>query len=755
MSEKGTAMKKRLLCLFLACLLLCSSALAYGSGTGEAVYVNRWSLANGFTYENAFCYSGSGSRNESFVVENTPGSSVYPIVMACDTIYGGMTITQMISYAESQGWNVVGAINADFGSMQTRIPNGMVVEDGIYKSSPEKCNAIGFTGGRAYVSVKPEVYITLENENGGAVTTTHLNKTRTDSGVWLYSEYFSTVSTRTSSSGWYVRLRVLSGELTLDGTMQLEVTEIVEGENSVPIGEGYIILTASDAAEQDGALAKFAVGDRVTLTTECSDAKLADQDWVSGAGNILVKDGAVYEEDKWDSSISGINPRTAVGIRSDGTVVWLVNDGRSTSSRGSTLRQLADDMLSMGCTTVVNLDGGGSSALALRMPGKSGFTVVNKPSDGSLRSCCSYVLFVTDSASSGSARNLFISQDGAYILAGSSLELGYAATDGTLRTVETPSVTASATRGSVSGNVYTAPAAAGTDTVRLSSGTAYGSGTLHVITKADSLTVTDAESGSVLTSLVLEKGESLSVDVAARYLLRDVYMDDTAVTYSVSGSIGTVTKEGLFTATGSPGAEGKLTVAAAGLTYDIPIKLESDFTDMAGHWAESYVKALFKDGIVTGISDTEFGPELSMKRCDFVLMLYRAAGSPAVLEGSGFSDVPDSAYYASAVAWAYKNGVTQGKGEGLFAPTDTLTRQEGFTFLYRALGLLGVSFTDGDASLVDAFPDAASVADWARTPAATLISLGIVQGSDTGLMPGSSLTRAQMAKMLQSARELA
>ena len=54
--------------------------------------------------------------------------------------------------------------------------------------------------------------------------------------------------------------------------------------------------------------------------------QLADQDWVSGAGNILVKDGAVYEEDKWDSSISGINPRTAVGIRSDGTMVWLVND---------------------------------------------------------------------------------------------------------------------------------------------------------------------------------------------------------------------------------------------------------------------------------------------------------------------------------------------------------------------------------------------------------------------------------------------
>ena len=748
-------MKKRLLCLILACMLLTTCALAYGAGTGEAVYVNRWTLANGFTYENAFCYSSSGSRNETFVVENTPGSSVYPIVLACDTIYGGMTITQMISYAESLGYNVVGAVNSDFGYWDTRIPCGMVVEDGIYKSSPEGNSALGFTDGKAYASYKPEVYITLENDtSGGAVTTTHLNKTRSDSGVYLYSEYFSTVSTRTSSSGWYVRLKVLSGELTLDGEMELEVTEIVEGKDSVPIGEGYLILTASDKAEQGTALAKFSVGDRVTLSTECSDAKLAAQDWVSGSGNILVKDGEIFDEAKWDNTITSVNPRTAVGIRSDGTVVYLVNDGRSTASRGSTLRELAEDMLSMGCTTVVNMDGGGSSALALRMPGKDGFTIVNEPSDGSLRAVCTYILFVTDAAASGSARSLFIEQDGAYVLAGSSVELSYAATDNALRTVETPAVTASATRGSVSGNVYKAPASEGTDTIRLSSGTAYGSGTLHVITKADTLKVTDAATGTALTSAVLEKGETLSLKVAAQYLLRDVYMDSSAVTYSVSGSIGTVTADGVFTATGSPGAEGTLTVSAAGLTKEISIKLDTEFEDMVGHWAESYVKALYKDGIVTGVTDTQFGPDRTMKRCDFVLMLYRAAGSPAVSESSGFTDVPDGEYYATAVAWAYANGITEGKGEGTFGPQDTLTRQEGFTFLYRALKQLGVSYTDADSSLLDKFPDAASVADWAKVPTATLISLGVVDGSDSGLNPGASLTRAQMAKMLQTAREL-
>ena len=430
-------------------------------------------------------------------------------------------------------------------------------------------------------------------------------------------------------------------------------------------------------------------------------------------------------------------------------------DGRTTASKGSTLRELAEDMLSMGCTTVVNMDGGGSSTLALRMPGKEGFTILNKPSDGSLRSVCSYILFVTDTAPSGSARNLYLTQDGAYVLAGSSLTLGYAATDSAMRSVETPSsVTASASRGSVSGGVYTAPASAGTDKLTLSSGTASGSGTLHVVTKADSLSVTDAESGTAITSAVLEQGETLSVEVAAKYLLRDVYMDDGSVTYSVEGSIGTVTKDGLFTATGTPGTKGKLLVNAAGITSEIEIEIEKEFTDIIGHWAESYVKALYKDGIVSGITETQFGPDLSMKRCDFVLMLYRAAGSPSVSEGAGFADVPDSAYYASAVAWAYANGITEGKGEGLFAPQDTLTRQEGFTFLYRALKTLGVSYTDADASLLSRFPDAASVASWAQTPTATLISLGIVDGSDSGLAPAGSLTRAQMAKMLQMAREM-
>ncbi len=744
-------MKKRLLSLLLAAAVLVTPALAYGDGTGEAVYINTTELADGFTYTNAVSYDDDG-RAESFTLETERGSSVYPIVMACDTIYGGFTVTEMIAYAESLGYNVVGAVNADFGE-SNGVPTGMVVENGVYKSSPEGNSAIAFSDGRAFVSEKPEVELTFTNEeNGYEYTTEHLNKSRTDYGAYVFSEYFSTVSTRTSGDGWFVRFEVLGGdELTLGGEVELIVTEINTDGGSVSIGRDNLILTASDAAALGMVAESFEVGDRVTLEISCSDSRLEDTDWVSGCGNILALDGKIYDQDRWNSEVTDANPRTAIGIKSDGTVVYHVLDGRSSLSVGATLEELAQDMLSMGCVDVVNLDGGGSSVMSLRVPGADGFTVVNDPSDGRLRSVSSYILFVTDSDPNGSAGRLFLAEDGDYVLAGSSVDITVVATDRALHTVAAPeSVSARAQRGTVEGGVYTAPESAGTDSVSLSGGGVSGSGTLHVIDRVDSITVTDAATGNTVSQLMLENGESVDLDVAAKYLMRDVSLSDEAVEYTLTGDIGTITPDGVFTASLSGAAAGTISVSCGGLTQEISVRVAFEFTDMRGHWASEYVKELYEAGIVTGVTDTEFGPSLNMKRGDFVLMLYRAAGQPAVSGSAGFEDVAADAYYADAVAWAVANGITEGKGEGTFAPDDTLTRQEGFTFLYRALDVLGAGFVEGDTALLDSFADGASVAEWARSATATLITNGVVEGSESGLNPTGSLTRAEMAKMLAS-----
>lgn len=744
-------MKKRLLSLLLAAAVLVTPALAYGDGTGEAVYINTTELADGFTYTNAVSYDDDG-RAESFTLETERGSSVYPIVMACDTIYGGFTVTEMIAYAESLGYNVVGAVNADFGE-SNGVPTGMVVENGVYKSSPEGNSAIAFNDGRAFVSEKPEVELTFTNEeNGYEYTTEHLNKSRTDYGAYVFSEYFSTVSTRTSGDGWFVRFEVLGGdELTLGGEVELIVTEINTDGGSVSIGGDNLILTASDAAALGMVAESFEVGDRVTLEISCSDSRLEDADWVSGCGNILALDGEIYDQDRWNSEVTDANPRTAIGIKSDGTVVYHVLDGRSSLSVGATLEELAQDMLSMGCVDVVNLDGGGSSVMSLRVPGIDGFTVVNDPSDGRLRSVSSYILFVTDSDPNGSAGRLFLAEDGDYVLAGSSVDITVVATDRALHTVAAPeSVSARAQRGTVEAGVYTAPESAGTDSISLSGGGVSGSGTLHVVDRVDSLTVTDAATGNTVSQLMLENGESVDLDVAAKYLMRDVSLSNEAVEYTITGDIGTITPDGVFTASLSGAAAGSISVSCGGVTREISVRVAFEFTDMRGHWASEYVKELYEAGIVTGVTDTEFGPSLSMKRGDFVLMLYRAAGQPAVSGSAGFEDVAADAYYADAVAWAVANGITEGKGEGAFAPDDTLTRQEGFTFLYRALDVLGGGFVEGDTALLDSFADGASVAEWARSATATLITNGVVEGSESGLNPTGSLTRAEMAKMLAS-----
>lgn len=744
-------MKKRLLSLLLAAAVLVTPALAYGDGTGEAVYINTTELADGFTYTNAVSYDDDG-RAESFTLETERGSSVYPIVMACDTIYGGFTVTEMIAYAESLGYNVVGAVNADFGE-SNGVPTGMVVENGVCKSSPEGNSAMAFSDGRAFVSEKPEVELTFTNEeNGYEYTTEHLNKSRTDYGAYVFSEYFSTVSTRTSGDGWFVRFEVLGGdELTLGGEVELIVTEINTDGGSVSIGGDNLILTASDAAALGMVAESFEVGDRVTLEISCSDSRLEDADWVSGCGNILALDGEIYDQDRWNSEVTDANPRTAIGIKSDGTVVYHVLDGRSSLSVGATLEELAQDMLSMGCVDVVNLDGGGSSVMSLRVPGIDGFTVVNDPSDGRLRSVSSYILFVTDSDPSGSAGRLFLAEDGDYVLAGSSVDITVVATDRALHTVAAPeSVSARAQHGTVEAGVYTAPESAGTDSISLSGGGVSGSGTLHVIDRVDSLTVTDAATGNTVSQLMLENGESVDLDVAAKYLMRDVSLSDEAVEYTLTGDIGTITPDGVFTASLSGAAAGTISVSCGGLTQEISVRVAFEFTDMRGHWASEFVKELYEAGIVTGVTDTEFGPSLSMKRGDFVLMLYRAAGQPAVSGSAGFEDVAADAYYADAVAWAVANGITEGKGEGTFAPDDTLTRQEGFTFLYRALDVLGADFVEGDTALLDSFADGASVAEWARSATATLITNGVVEGSESGLNPTGSLTRAEMAKMLAS-----
>lgn len=89
-------------------------------------------------------------------------------------------------------------------------------------------------------------------------------------------------------------------------------------------------------------------------------------------------------------------------------------------------------------------------------------------------------------------------------------------------------------------------------------------------------------------------------------------------------------------------------------------------------------------GIIKGIRSTEFGPEQPCSRAQIVAMIHRLsmAITPSAI-GIPFEDVPADAWYAGAVAWAYKNGIVKGISSDTFAPDAPVKRCEAVELLYR------------------------------------------------------------------------
>ena len=157
---------------------------------------------------------------------------------------------------------------------------------------------------------------------------------------------------------------------------------------------------------------------------------------------------------------------------------------------------------------------------------------------------------------------------------------------------------------------------------------------------------------------------------------------------------------------------------------------EQIFTDVPvdAYFYEA-VKWAAEKGITGGVGNGLFAPNQPCTRAQIVTFLWRAAGSPEPKAMSGFSDVPADSYYAKAVAWAVENGITGGTGDGKFSPDATCTRAQAVTFLYRASGAPAVS---GNAAFSDVATNAyyAAAVKWAEKNGITGGIGGGLFGSD-------------------------
>ena len=171
------------------------------------------------------------------------------------------------------------------------------------------------------------------------------------------------------------------------------------------------------------------------------------------------------------------------------------------------------------------------------------------------------------------------------------------------------------------------------------------------------------------------------------------------------------------------------------------------FIDVAsGDWFRPYVSFVYGKGMMTGMSDTLFGPNVSTTRGMIVTIIYRMENASAT-GVSPFTDVERDEYYADPISWASDNGVVLGYSETLFGPKDNITREQMAAILYRYCVSKGIDVANyGDLSR---FPDGDKVSDYAVEAMRWAVDRGLIAGMDDGrLDPTGTATRAQVATIL-------
>lgn len=163
-------------------------------------------------------------------------------------------------------------------------------------------------------------------------------------------------------------------------------------------------------------------------------------------------------------------------------------------------------------------------------------------------------------------------------------------------------------------------------------------------------------------------------------------------------------------------------------------------------WYIDVVKYALDNGLMTGVSETEFAPDLATTRGMVASVLYRLEDGPEA-EDAGFSDVFADAWYADAVNWAASVGVVAGYGDA-FGANDAITREQLAAILCNYAAYKGEDVSSGAA--LDGYSDAASVSDWAGESVEWAVAEGLISGvTNDELAPQGSATRAQVAAMLQ------
>lgn len=166
-----------------------------------------------------------------------------------------------------------------------------------------------------------------------------------------------------------------------------------------------------------------------------------------------------------------------------------------------------------------------------------------------------------------------------------------------------------------------------------------------------------------------------------------------------------------------------------------------NLTDIASHWAKSYIQKAVDKGIVSGYDDNTFRPDKNVTRAEFVKMINGTLGNTGTILPA-FDDVSSDMWFYTDVAKGVAACYISGYGDGSFGPDNTITRQEAAVLLSRIVPAAGVR-----ASL-DSYIDSGEIAPWARTAMEKMVGKRYMTGDGNLMTPTACLTRGMAAKLV-------
>lgn len=810
---------KKLTAIALAISLITTTALASVLGT-ETYSATEIEVAEGTTYvNNVFIsdQSGVGKQTENYYIYK-PNDSVKPVVVNDTYLYGKTKVSAMLKKMQEQGMYPLMVMNSDFFSLQTGVPMGHQVADGIViTKDSEGEDALGIRkDGSAFMSwlgINTTVTINSNNEElirkemeaaaeaakaaeaerkkneqaaegisdteetptdeatepdveekaefvstvGKTISVENVNKYPQPYTLYMLTDRFSD-TTRHAKPSYNVIIGSLSDELKLNEDITGVVEQIVVSDEPIAIPKGKIVITADKtiSPEKMEQIKLLRVGDGVTINnTATGDSRWGECIYIQGSvGGRLIKDGTIQNIDQ-DAA-----PRSAVGIKKDGSIIFYTIDGRQTGhSYGLRLKTLAKRLNELGCVDAINFDGGGSTCIAGIYPGASEGEVLNKPSDGAERSVATFLALVNTREPSGIPHKLHLTPAGGNYLSGATAHFTVKATDTNDHPVKFNEEVTYISEGStyVSTDGVARIIGNGKVTVTATSGDIKGSADMTVFSTPDTITLYDLKKAKAIKSLALGGEETIQISASATVGSKKLISDNGCYNWSVEGNIGEINSDGIFTST-KANATGNIVVTAGNKTVKLPVTVNGDkyagYTKMEFSHSEDAVEITFTnlDGITVekeniSISvdgkksnfkydgETVTVPLMGEKEKKITIAVTNSGGHRSIKTYTVPGKQYDNQFIDTSNHWAgpvisymserkIVNGIRNENGTYSFNPDMNMTRAE---FAVMTANYLGVNPADYKVLTVP-FTDVDELPTWAATQIKALYTMGIMNG---------------------------